>query len=243
MTILSRIAGEVVSKTTKEVAAKGGKEAASKVGKEAAAKVAKQAGSTIARDVVATSGKEVAEKTAKKIAEEAANPAFDAAMAAVRERLSKAGKYANVSTPLMEAIAQASTTEEALQVANLARKLSVRFNKANRGALLAALETAAQKSQVHDEAFRTLVNVVKSRQEAYALFSLAEKNKVVATAVERYLQVGGPPMEELATKAVKLVKPRVDQHSAGAYIKKLLRLETLGEQVRTLANYINKALN
>ena len=250
MTILKRLAGEASQKVVREVAGK----TASKTAKTAAKTVVKDVSKTAARDVAAetskqaakTLGRDVVAKTVadagKKAADKVANPAFDAAMSAVREQISKQGKYANLTTPLMEAIAQAATTEEALQVASLARKLSVRFNDANRGALLHALEEAATKSKVHEEAFKTLSQVVRTRQEAYAMFTLAEKRKIVEHAVDRYMTVGGHPSEELASKAIHLVKARFDQRSANSTIKRVGLMETIAEQVRTIANFINKAL-
>lgn len=242
MTILKRLAGEASQKVAREVAGKTASKTAKTAAKTAAKTVVKDASKaaakTLGRDVVA---KTVAD-AGKKAADKVANPAFDAAMSAVREQISKQGKYANLTTPLMEAIAQAATTEEALQVASLARKLSVRFNDANRGALLHALEEAATKSKVHEEAFKTLSQVVRTRQEAYAMFTLAEKRKIVEHAVDRYMTVGGHPSEELASKAIRLVKARFDQRSANSTIKRVGLMETIAEQVRTIANFINKAL-
>lgn len=247
MTILKRLAGEAGHSITREVAgktaSKTGRTVARTVAKDVAGETGKKAAQTLGRDVVAKSVAGASAKGAKKVADKVANPAFEAAMSAVRERIAKQGKYANLSGPLMEAVASAATTEEALQVAALARKFSVQFNKANRGALLHALEEAATKSKVHDEAFATLAQVVRTRQEAYALFSLAEKNKVVEHAVDRYMTVGGEPTEDLARKAIKLVKARFDQRSANSTIKRVGLMETLAEQVRTIANFLNKALS
>ena len=248
MSILKRLAGEASHTVVREVAGKtaaktGGKAVAKTVVKETAhevaAKTGRQAAKTLGRDVIVKSTTEAGKKAADKVA----NPGFQAAMGAVRERISKEGKFANLSGPLMEAIAQATTTEEALQVASLARKFSVGFNKANRGALLRSLEEAATKAKVHDEAFKTLGQVVRTRQEAYALFSLAEKNKVVEHAVNRYMTVGGAPSEELASKAIRLVKARFDQRSANATIKRVGLMDNLADQVRTIANFLNKALS
>lgn len=259
MTIIKRLASEASHKITREVAGK----TASKAGKTVAKTVAKDVARTTAKDVARTAAKDVARDTGKKAvqtlgrdvltksaaeagkqaADKVANPAFEAAMSAVREQLAKQGKYANLSGPLMEAVTAAATTEEALQVASLARKLSVQFNQANRGALLHALEEAATKSKVHEEAFATLAQVVRTRQEAYAMFSLAEKRKIVEHAVDRYMTVGGEPSEDLARKAIKLVKARFDQHSANSTIKRVGLMETIAEQVRTIANFLNKALS
>lgn len=244
MTILKRLAGEVSDKVTREVAAKTTARATTKAAvKDVAAETTRKAAKALGRDVLTKSADEVAKKGAKKAADAAVNPMFDAAMAAVREQLSKQGKYANVSTRLLEAVSHAKTTEEALQVASLARKLSVQFNDANRGALLHALEEAASKAKVHEEAFKTLTQVVKTREQAYAMFSLAEKNKLVEHAVDRYMTVGGAEVQELATKAIKLVPARFDQRSAKHTIKAVSLMDQLADQVRTIANFLNKALS
>lgn len=252
MTILRRLAGEASEKITREVAAKTTSKAAARATVKATTKAAvkdvatettRKAAKTLGRDVLTKSTGEVAKKGAQKAADKAEDLMFDAAMAAVREQLSKQGKYANVSTRLMEAVSHAKTTEEALQVASLARKLSVQFNNANRGALLHALEEAATKAQVHDEAFKALTQVVKTREQAYAMFSLAEKRKIVEHAVDRYMTVGGLEVQELATKAIKLVPARFDQRSAKHTIKAVTLMDVLADQVRTIANFLNKALS
>lgn len=221
-----------------------GREASQKLGKTAAREVetvvSKKVAQTIAKDVLIKGADKVVAKSAAK---SVANPAFEGAMAVVRERISKEGKYANLSGPLMKALEFASTADEALSLAKLARKLSVGFNGANRGALKASLETAANKSKLPEEAFQTLVQTVKTRQEAYALFSVAEKNKLVETVVDRYMRVGGDEASNLATKAIKLVPARFDQRSAKATVKAVGLMATIEEQIRTIANFLNKALN
>ncbi len=227
------------------------RKASQKLGKTAAREVAGTAGKAAAKEVAATTGKQAAQTIAKDVLikadqaaiKAAANPAFEGAMAAVREQISKNGKYTNVAGPLLKALGFASNTEEALSLAKLARKLSVGFNRENRVALKAALETAAEKSKLPEEAFQTLVQTVKTRQEAYALFSVAEKNKLVETVVDRYMRVGGAEATELATQAVKLVPARFDQRTAKNTISAVGLKKTIEEQITTIANFLNKALN
>ncbi|MEB3197395.1 MAG: hypothetical protein VKP62_09350 [Candidatus Sericytochromatia bacterium] len=213
----------------------GGQQAARRAGKQ----VSRQASGAVGRDALRLQGSKLAES----LNGDLGNPAFAAAMAEVRKTLAQRGQYANVSTGLRQALSQASTTQEALEVATLARKLSVAFNQANRGALKEALEVAAGKAQLHDEAFAVLSAVVKTREEAYALFRLAEKRKLVETAVGQYMAVGGLPTEELATKAIRLTKARLDQDSTRETIRRVVQFETEAERVRTITNFMHKALS
>lgn len=230
MTILSRVAGELAAKATGKT-----------VARDVVATTARTAATTLGRDVLKTTGSAAAKSTVK-AAEAAANPAFDAAMSAVRSQIKTAGKYSNLSTPLLEAVSKAATTDEALQVAKLARKMAVGYNQVNRGALVAALETAAQKSKVHEEAFATLVQTVSAREEAYAIFRVTDKRKLVETVVDRYMHVGGLPAEELVGKALRLVDPVLNQNGTRSTIKRVSLMTTIADQVRTMANFINKAL-
>jgi hypothetical protein len=213
-----------------------GKRAASKAAaQEVAGRAGPQAMRAMASDVLIT--------TDRAAVKAVANPAFEGAMDAVRNQVAKNGKYTNVAGPLMTALGFASNTDEALTLATLARKLSVGFNRENRVALKAALETAAEKAKLPEEAFQTLVQTVMTRQQAYALFSVADKNKLVETVVDRYMRVGGAEATELATRAVGLVPARFDQRTAKDTIRAVGLKKTIEEQITTIANFLNKALN
>ncbi|MEB3329907.1 MAG: hypothetical protein VKQ33_11805 [Candidatus Sericytochromatia bacterium] len=211
------------------------------LGRTAGSEVGEQAARTLGRDALKTSGRAVLTAGA----EGPTNPAFTAAMDAVRDLLKQKGRYHNVSGPLQEALAQAATTGEALQVATVARKLAVGYNRVHRGVLTDALAQGAARAQVTDEAFDVIRQVVRTRQEAYALFNVAERRKLVETAVARYMEVGEAelPVDELARKVVKLVKPRLDQASTRATIRRVTRLETLVQRVQAVTNFIHKALS
>lgn len=227
MSVLSTISQKVGKTAAREVGTVAAKEAASTTGKKAA--------QVIAKDVLIK-----ADKAAVKAV---ANPAFEGAMAAVREQVAKNGKYTNVAGPLMKALGFASTTDEALTLSKLARKLAVGFNRENRVAVKAGLEAAAEKSKLPEEIFQTLVQTVKTRQEAYALFSVAEKNKLVETVVDKYMRIGGAEATDLAAQAVKLVPARFDQRSAKNTISAVGLKKTIEEQITAIANFLNKALN
>jgi hypothetical protein len=211
------------------------------LGREVAGEAGEQAARTLGRDALRTSGRSALARGAMA----PANPAFSAALDAARDLLKKKGQYHNVSGPLQDALALATTTGEALQVAALARKLAVGYNQAHRGVLTDALTQGAAKAQVTDEAFDVIRQVVKTRQEAYALFNVSEKRKLVETAVARYMEVGEAelPVDELARKVVKLVQPRLDQASTRATIRRVSLLETLAERVQAVTNFIHKALS
>jgi hypothetical protein len=211
------------------------------LGREVAGEAGEQAAQAFGRDVARTSARTALTRGAAT----PANPAFSAALEAAREVLKQKGKYHNVSGPLQEALAQATTTSEALEVAALARKLAVGYNQAHRGVLADALAQGAAKAQVTDEAFDVIRQVVKTRQEAYALFNVSEKRKLVETAVTRYMTVGEAelPVDELARRVVKLVRPRFDQASTRATIRRVTLLEALADRVQAVTNFIHKALS
>jgi uncharacterized protein YqeY len=211
------------------------------VGREAAQETGEQAARTLGRDVVQTSGRWGLLLGATP----PANPAFTAALDAAKAMLKQKGKYHNVSGPLQDALAQATSTGEALQVAALARKQAVGYNQAHRGVLTDALAQGAARAQVTDEAFDVLRHVVKTRQEAYALFNVSERRKLVETAVTRYMAVGETelPVDELARKVIKLVQPRLDQASTRATIRRVSGLEAQAERVQAVTNFIHKALS
>lgn len=229
MSIVSRLVQSFARRTETSVG-----RAASR---EVAQGASRQAARTLGRDVVQTSGRRVAAAVD--------TPTFEAALAAAKAVLKKEGRYANVSSHLTKALEQATTTQEALQVATLARQLAVGYNTAHRGVLTEALTQGAAKAQVTDEAFAVVKQVVKTRQEAYALFNVTERRKLVESAVERYLTVGEAelPAEELARKVVHLVQPRLDQASKRATIRRVSLLETLVERVQALTNFIHKAVS
>lgn len=258
MTILKRLASEASEKITREVAQKSahrtGRRVAGTVAKDVANTVAKDAAHTVAKDVAHETGRKAAQtlgrdvivksasEGAKKVAGEAANPAFDAALSAVRERLSKEGKFANVSGPLMEALSHAKTSEESLSVVKLARKLALSFNKENRGAVLHGLADAMEKAKVHEEAFATLGQVVKTRQEAFSLFHMDNHNQLIKDAVAKVMKIGGGTTEELATRAIKLAPPRFGQRTAKETIHRVSAMEKIADQVATIAGYLIRAL-
>lgn len=210
---------------------------AHKVGRTAAQEAGQQAARTLGRDAL--------EQTGQRLAVAADAATFEAALAAAKDVLKKQGRYANVSSHLGRALELATSTDEALKVATLARQLAVGYNKAHRAVLTDALAQGAAKAQVTDEAFAVLKAVVKTRQDAYALFNVTERRALVESAVERYLTVGeaSMPTEDLARKVVHLVQPRLDQASKRATIRRVSLLETLAERVQALTNFIHKALS
>ena len=241
MSIASQLGREITTKAGKRLAENSGKKAvdtvskaaADKLSKQVVEKAAKKASSKVAGDVLIRS-------TAKAV--ESANPLLDATLAKIQAEIKAKGAFtAHVIDELQLAVTQTNTPAEALHVSALAKKLAFK-NDINKGAILTGLQRAIDKSSLSEEAIATLKAVVKTRQECYALFSLAQKHGITFNAVEKLMRSGEEnAMSEAAIHVIPrpVWGPKPPHFRVGTdQIEK-----TLAEKIVAVARYLNAALS
>lgn len=236
MSIASKLGQEITSKAGKRLSEKAvdrtAKEMASKAAKEVASKTVKKTAGQVAGDVLVKSTTKAAE---------GANPLLEATISNIQAQIKEKGAFsAHVIDELQLAVTQTNTAEEARRVAELAKKLSFK-NADNKGAILSGLQRAVEKSAITDEALATLKAVVKTRQDCYALFSLAEKRGITFDAVNQLMRSGEEKtVTDLAIKVIPrpVFGPKPPRFNWGEdQLKK-----TLEEKIEAVARYINSAL-
>lgn len=228
----------LVKRAAGAVAKAAGRTEAQVAAKELAGREAKMVGDRLVRSV----GQKAAVVGEQAVAEPVAKEGFEAAFAAVKAKLKRDGAFFDAAKPLHEAVRQATTTDQALQVARLAQELAVKHNKANSGAAVAAMGVAIEKAAVLPEAQAALAQVVAARQSSYGLYSMAQKQKLTKAAVERLLSLASPE-DEAVKLALKGVKPAFGQDAPASVAAKLAKKETLEEQAAGLVRYLREALD